>query len=211
MTTDEHEVAAHHDASADALDRQIQRALSDGYLQDALDLARDSLKLRIVAVKQDPRRFAHLSDTLDLTARIVHESRARGTRLPEPATLAEAAECYYAAWASCIPAAERLTHVEAIVTAAEYLVRVHRLVEALEACKAVESIIQDNAVPERVETWLPNLVRTVSVEAAVFALRKDVEMLQSLLSKRLRLIAGCVQNNISAPQDILLQLGVVSG
>ena len=66
--------AAEHDLAADAIDQQIERARVDGYFEEAIQLASDSLALRITAVKQEPSRFGALSSTLDQTAHVIYDS-----------------------------------------------------------------------------------------------------------------------------------------
>ena len=199
--------AADYDLAADSLDRQIRRATEDGYLEDALSLASDSLSLRIDAVEQEPVRFRGLSDTLDLTARAVYESMVSGSPLPEPTILRKAAECYYKAAIFFIPADGRLDFAEQITSVAEGLVRAHRFTESLAASKAAASIFQD-MFQEKIDVCLPGLVRVVSVRCAVHARQKDADALGRLLAKRRQLISQCVERNISTPQDILVQLGV---
>jgi hypothetical protein len=193
-------MTATDDLAADALDRQIKQALADGYLDDAMELASDSLTLRIAAVEDQASRFPHLSDTLDLVALIVHESG-----LPEPANLGRAAECYYAATFSILSPEKHFSHAETIVEVAEKLALMRRLNESFAACKAAEPIFEENA-SEQPAASLQGLVRTVSVRCVVLHLRGEKDSLMRLAQKRSDLITQCIRLGIDPPKDILVQL-----
>lgn len=193
--------AAEHDLAADALDQQIERARVDGYFEEAIQLASDSLALRITAVKHEPSRFGGLSSTLDLTAHVIYDSD-----LPAPAIFESAVELYYEASTSCVPAEHRLGHANFIVEKAEELVRMRRPVEAIAACKAAESVFADHMSGDGLAATLPGRVRAKSVICFAFYLQDDKEAVRKSSEERDDLLRQCAELGLDAPEDILVPL-----
>ena len=189
------------DGAADALDRQITRAIADGYFEEAMRLAVDSLALRTAAVNEEARRFGHLSQTLDLTARIVYESG-----LALPGIFEEAAETYYSATISCLDAKDRLDHANNLVEVAEGLVLAQRDVESIVACRAAQSVFEKHSALDQLSISLPGQVRAASVMCIAFYRQGDTESLTGQYQKRDHLVRKCTELNIEAPEDIITRL-----
>jgi hypothetical protein len=190
-----------NDTAAAALDRQIERALADEYFEEALELVRDSLELRIAAVNEDAYRFQGLSDTLDLTSRIVHQSG-----LAAPPIFKEAVEAYHAATFSLLPEEKLLEHATQVVKTAEQIIVARRYVEAVAACKAAEEIFEVKNSPDQLRLSLPGLVRAVTVRALASSWQGDKENAKRLVERRGYLINLCAEHRISPPVDIFLRL-----
>lgn len=189
------------DGAADALDRQITRAITDGYFEEAMRLAADSLALRTAAVNEEALRFRYLSNTLELTARIAYESG-----LALPAVFEEAAETYYGASISCLDAKDRLGHANQIVEVAEGLVLAQRNVESIIACRAAQSVFEEHSAHDQLSISLPGQVRAASVMCIAFYRQDDTESLTRQYQQRDHLIRKCAELNIEAPEDIITRL-----
>ena len=189
------------DGAADALDQQITRAIADGYFEEAMRLAVDSLALRIAAVNEDASRFGHLSKTLDLAARIGYESG-----LALPAIFEKAAETYHGAAISCLDAEDRLGHADHLVEVAEELVLARRYVESIVACRAAQSVFEEHNAHAQLSISLSGQVRAASIICLAFYWQGDTESLLRQYQERDHLIRKCAQLNVEAPEDIITRL-----